>query len=227
MFRARLTRPEQHNKYYIPKASGGFGRQRKGSPDDAGYRNVSYACGRFHEIAEDPSMSLLDPVHAGNLYQNARAHGLATGQKPRAGALIVWQKGTALLSGGRGYAAVVEQVHADGSIVTSESCGKDLPFRTVVRRNTDGNWNGGDGCLFLGFVYQPDDRPKLTLRKGDDGDAVIRMQVKLWARGYLPKTEVDGVFGKITLGALLAFQLESGLEPDGICGPLTTAALFG
>ena len=45
--------------------------------------------------------------------------------------------------------------------------------------------------------------------------------------GYLPKTEVDGVFGKITLGAVLAFQLESGLEPDGICGPLTNAALFG
>lgn len=70
-------------------------------------------------------------------------------------------------------------------------------------------------------------RTKPVLRKGDDGDAVICMQVRLWAYGYLPKTEVDGVFGKITLGAVLAFQLESGLEPDGICGPLTNAALFG
>lgn len=41
----------------------------------------------------------------------------------------------------------------------------------------------------------------------------------------LPTSEIDGDFGKITLGALLAFQFEHGLDIDGICGPATIDAL--
>lgn len=37
--------------------------------------------------------------------------------------------------------------------------------------------------------------------------------------------EIDGAFGKITLGGLLAFQFENGLEVDGLCGPVTKKAL--
>jgi peptidoglycan hydrolase-like protein with peptidoglycan-binding domain len=51
------------------------------------------------------------------------------------------------------------------------------------------------------------------------------MQTALADRGYLRASEIDGDFGKITLGALLAFQLENGLDVDGICGPKTAAAL--
>ena len=51
------------------------------------------------------------------------------------------------------------------------------------------------------------------------------MQARLHALGYLRKDEIDGDFGKITLGALLAFQFENKLEVDGICGPSTQAAL--
>ena len=233
MFVPRLTKPEKGNPYYTRRVSGGYSRAIKGSPTDPDcdvlHNCVGYAYGRFHEIAEDPGMSLLDPVNAENLYQNARSHGLPTGQKPRAGALIVWQKGATLSgSDGAGHVAVVEAVNSDGSIVTSESgWGAKLPFWTTKRTNSDGNWNGGTGYMLLGFVYQPDGMPRQVLRKGDSGDAVIRMQTRLWERGYLRKTEIDGEFGRITLGAVLAFQLESGLETDGICGPLTAAALFG
>lgn len=63
------------------------------------------------------------------------------------------------------------------------------------------------------------------IRKGDTGADVELMQARLAAKGYLRNNEVDGDFGKITLGALLAFQFEQGLDVDGICGPATKAAL--
>ena len=65
---------------------------------------------------------------------------------------------------------------------------------------------------FLRFVYQP----------GADAEL---MQARLHALGYLRKSEIDGDFGRITLGGLLAFQFENGLEVDGVCGPLTKAKL--
>ena len=67
---------------------------------------------------------------------------------------------------------------------------------------------------------------KQTVRKGDKGAAVKELQTKLAAKGYLRKTEIDGDFGKITLGALLAYQFENSLEVDGVCGPKTWASLL-
>ena len=52
------------------------------------------------------------------------------------------------------------------------------------------------------------------------------MQEKLCIHGYLRSAEIDGYFGRITLGALLAFQFEHRLAVDGICGPATKAALI-
>jgi N-acetylmuramoyl-L-alanine amidase len=51
------------------------------------------------------------------------------------------------------------------------------------------------------------------------------LQEKLCEKGYLRKAEIDGDFGKITLGALCGFQLENGLKVDGVCGAATKAAL--
>ncbi len=66
----------------------------------------------------------------------------------------------------------------------------------------------------------------MVIRKGDKGDAVKKLQTALASKGYLRKSEIDGDFGRITLGALLAFQFENGLEVDGICGSKTQAKLF-
>lgn len=66
-----------------------------------------------------------------------------------------------------------------------------------------------------------------AIRMGDKGDAVRQMQERLAALGYLRKSEIDGVFGKITLGALLAFQFEHDLDVDGLCGDKTKSALEG
>ena len=68
--------------------------------------------------------------------------------------------------------------------------------------------------------------PTETIRKGMKGDAVKWLQSKLIAKGYLRSNELDGDFGKITLGALLAFQFENNLDVDGLCGPKTKAKLM-
>lgn len=51
------------------------------------------------------------------------------------------------------------------------------------------------------------------------------IQQQLAARGYTPGP-IDGIWGRQTMAAVRAFQARHGLEPDGIVGPLTLAALF-
>ena len=233
MFKPRFTRPEAGNKFYIRKASGGYSPAIKGNPTDKDcdvlHNCVGYAAGRFHEIANRPQFDLVDAVNAENMFANAQQHGLKTGSTPQLGALIVWQKGATLSgSDGAGHVGVVEQINADGSIITSESgYGAKNPFWTTHREKGGGNWGESSAYKFLGFVYQPQQQQKTgtVIRKGDTGAEVELMQARLHALGYMRKNEIDGDFGKITLGALLAFQFEYDLEVDGICGPKTRAAL--
>lgn len=228
-FTPRLTRPEAGNKYYITVASGGYSRAINGKPTDPDcdvlHNCVGYAYGRFHEIAGRTEMDLFDPVNAENIFANAQQHGLKTGSTPKVGALIVWQKGATLSKeDGAGHVAVVEEIGVGGEIRTSESgYGASKPF-----------WCGEykppyaykKDYKLLGFVYQPEPMPVRALRKGDKGAEVELMQSRLAACGYLRKSEIDGSFGRITLGAVLAFQFEHGLDVDGVCGPKTQAALL-
>ncbi len=61
------------------------------------------------------------------------------------------------------------------------------------------------------------------LRAGSTGSAVLYLQYKLLSKLY--PLYADGIFGEETENALILFQTESGLQPDGIAGPLTFAAL--
>lgn len=250
VFTPRLTKPEAGNKYYITKAKGGWSTAIVGNPTDRDCNVLSncvgYAFGRFNEILGDTKMTHLQPVNAENFYAVAQSQGLKTGQEPKLGAVAVWQKGATLsYTDGAGHVAVVEAINADGSIVTSESgynCKN--PFWTTTRKKgTDGNWGGGIGYKFLGFIYLPEDieviepttpteptkpvKPVSTraLKKGMRGNDVKEMQKALINKKYLRSNEADGDFGAITLGALLAFQFENKLAVDGVCGPLTKKAL--
>lgn len=70
----------------------------------------------------------------------------------------------------------------------------------------------------------PDVKP--TLRRGDKGEYVTLLQTKLIQLGYaLPKYGADGSFGAETENAVKAFQRDSGLASDGVCGKNTWAAL--
>jgi len=59
---------------------------------------------------------------------------------------------------------------------------------------------------------------EVTLRKGDRGRAVRRLQRKL-------SLSADGVFGPQTHRAVKRFQRRNGLTADGIVGPMTRAEL--
>lgn len=88
----------------------------------------------------------------------------------------------------------------------------------------------------MNFLYNPlakivtDSRkpaPERILGLNDRGSAVKNLQEKLSkildsaGKPYLPRDEVDGVFGKITQIAVKRLQEAYGLDADGLVGPQT------
>ena len=81
---------------------------------------------------------------------------LETGQTPRVGACMVWQKGNTLDgSDGAGHVAIVEKVYSSTQIMTSESAYGGKAFYTSTRNKGDGNWGMNSTYKFLGFIYNP------------------------------------------------------------------------
>jgi peptidoglycan hydrolase-like protein with peptidoglycan-binding domain len=62
-----------------------------------------------------------------------------------------------------------------------------------------------------------------TLRRGDHGLDVVTLQRVLAFKGYAVGP-ADGLFGRLTNGAVRRFQRRAGLAVDGRVGPLTTRA---
>lgn len=63
-----------------------------------------------------------------------------------------------------------------------------------------------------------------TLRRGAQGTLVVELQDLLNLLGY-SVGKADGIFGIKTQNAVVQFQTDSGLNPDGIVGPKTWKAL--
>jgi hypothetical protein len=78
-------------------------------------------------------------------------------------------------------------------------------------------------------VKTPTGRQHPTLHVGDHGPAVATMQTLLIKAGSMSNRPAnrDGVFGPGTLGVVKQFQGSHQLQVDGICGPMTWAALSG
>lgn len=64
-----------------------------------------------------------------------------------------------------------------------------------------------------------------VLQRGSRGTDVADVQTRLRELGYVPGP-VDGIFGRMTEEAVIRFQRDRGLTPDGIVGPITYKALF-
>ncbi len=63
-----------------------------------------------------------------------------------------------------------------------------------------------------------------TLKAGDGGPKVLRLQKALSERGFSPGA-LDGEFGQGTAAAVLAFQRSENMLADGVAGPRTQTAL--
>ena len=63
-----------------------------------------------------------------------------------------------------------------------------------------------------------------VLRRGSTGNAVRRVQKRLTLAGY-DAGDVDGIFGSATEAGVKALQRASGLDDDGVVGPLTWNAI--
>lgn len=232
-FTPRLAMPEPGNPYYNTISNGGYSGAIVGKPTDAGcnvYSNcVGHAAGRFNEIiGKDKFVYFKVPPNAEDFIEQAIREGLKTGTEPRLGAIICWAKGKPGNSAdGAGHVAVVEQIADDGTITTSES---EWNGRAFVTRTYKKPYIYGSAYTFLGFIYQPEepgeDMPDEVLKRGMSGEDIKWLQHKLCVHGYLRCNEIDGDFGTITFGAVLAFQSDKGLDVDGIAGPATKAALL-
>lgn len=227
-FKPRFTIPEKGNKYYNRKPEG-YGTSIQGYPLQAGLTCLSNCVGfvaaRFNEIGNYGLWKYWNyPPNAEEFWNRAESEGLKKGSEPKLGAILVFEG----IGSAAGHVAVVEQVNADRSIITSESgYGAAKPFWTQSRFPSN-KYGESDKYRFLGFIYQPEEKPTKVdrvLKEGCEGSDVELMQARLHVLGYMRANEVDGDFGKITKGAVLCFQLEHELEVDGICGPATRKEL--
>lgn len=63
------------------------------------------------------------------------------------------------------------------------------------------------------------------LRQGSRGFDVVVLQVQLNSKGANPRLKADGDFGPRTHAAVVAYQRQKQLSPDGVVGPITQASL--
>ena len=118
---------------------------------------MGYANGRYAEIQGLNKIQYQLVCNAEQFVIKAQSYGLTIGMTPKLGSIIVWSQGTTSTgSDGAGHVAIVEQINADGSIVTSESgYNAKKAFWTQNRNNSDGRWGQGSRYNFIGFIYNP------------------------------------------------------------------------
>jgi len=98
----------------------------------------------------------------------------------------------------------------------------DSPFRSMGNEaESQADSAGERGLLVAHTESEWSDTP--SLRRGDRGGAVARLQTALTDAGF--STVVDGIFGPDTEQSVRSFQSARGLEPDGVVGPHTWNAL--
>ncbi len=64
-----------------------------------------------------------------------------------------------------------------------------------------------------------------VLKMGTSGGDVAALQAGLYSLGYLAANNSDGIFGSLTMSAVIDLQGKHGLACDGIAGPATLAAM--
>lgn len=155
-FTPRLTAPSKTDKRFMNYNYGGYNTCI--TMDKAtGYvmpNCVGYAQGRLLEILGAKAVNWKLPAcNAEDWYEIAQKTGFKVGQTPKLGAVIVWRAGeTHNGTDGAGHVAVVEQIKANGDIVTSNSAYNGTEFYTKTITKASGYTYASNRPL-LGFIY--------------------------------------------------------------------------
>lgn len=203
-FIPRLTAPPSDSKYYY--SDNPFYKSGYGLPNC-----TCYAFGRFYELTGVyPSLSTRN---AENWWWHD--DGYKRGSVPKLGAVICWRKGIAGDStDGAGHVAVVEQINADGSFLTSNSGWESSLFWT----QTIGSNCALSGYVFQGFIYLPEAEPLNWIAKNEYLSASEQQNNAKIIYGYLTSKG----WSRNAIAALLGnMEVESTINP-GIWESLTS-----
>lgn len=96
-------------------------------------------------------------------------------------------------------------------------------FQTAAGLTNDGI--AGEETLSALYADDAPRQEDVTLRVGDSGNAVKKLQSRLIELGYLTGS-ADGSFGSATQAAVMAFQTAASLSADGIAGLTTQNLLY-
>lgn len=228
-YKSRLKAPSTTDKNYIHTSYGGYNQCIHISAGSCLPNCVGYAWGRWRELlGKAPKLSR---SNAENWWANT-GDGYKRGQTPKVGAVMCWRKGKAgNASDGAGHVAVVEQVHADGSVTYSNSNYGGTRFYTSTKKAP---YYIGSAYTFQGFIYLPvefDEDDFLPERgyfkKGDKHENVGK--VATFMRNTFPmytsKLALGNTYGKYIIAAITEFQSRTGLKEDGLLGEKTLAML--
>jgi N-acetyl-anhydromuramyl-L-alanine amidase AmpD len=134
---------------------------------------------------------------------------------------VVWLRPPDLLAGRRGITG-----HVDVSRAFKRSDHHDPGPNFPIERYIALVKTHMGGSFIAPHVHPGNQKtPPPTLKQGDKGFQVKRLQLLLKQRGFNPGA-ADGVFGAGTKRALQNAQAMFGLNTDGVAGPMTWAALI-
>lgn len=149
-FKARLVAPTATDKHWIHTSKGGLNECIIISGSSCIPNCVGYAWGRFYEIiGKRPNLS------RGNAEMwYGTNDGYKRSKNPVPGAVICWAKGkVGNSSDGAGHVAIVEEVKANGDIVTSNSGYRSTRFWLQTFKKANGY--AMKGYTFQGFILPP------------------------------------------------------------------------
>lgn len=179
-FTPRKTEPTDKDSWWLRPPHGSNQcitiRYLSGGRQSVLHNCTGYAWGRFSEIMGKPCS--LPTSNAATWYGSATNY--QRGQTPKLGSVIVWGGGTS----GYGHVAIVEEVHSDGSIVTSESGYFQKCFKI---RNLKPPYSLGSGYPLKGFIYNPAVTDSTVVTTGNSGNAT-RDKFVSTARSFIGKT---------------------------------------
>ncbi|MBQ9064871.1 MAG: peptidoglycan-binding protein [Blautia sp.] len=102
----------------------------------------------------------------------------------------------------------------------------DFEWQILVEATDHSSGIRTNVCRVCGFTEeQVSFDPEGTLRRGDRSEEVREVQQLLADQNYLNAGGADGIFGGGTEKAIMEFQNDQGLEPDGVAWPQTIKRL--